>query len=147
MSSVQVNIINRSANPMPEYATPGSSGFDLRAWLETSVVLQPLERKLISTGLFMELPAGYEAQIRPRSGLAFKQGITCLNTPGTVDSDYRGEIKVLLVNLSDSPQEIQNGERIAQMVIMRVERAEISAVDELGDTLRGEGGFGHTGKY
>lgn len=147
MSSVQVNIINRSPNPMPEYATPGSSGFDLRAWLEAPVVLQPLERKLISTGLFMELPAGYEAQIRPRSGLAFKQGITCLNTPGTVDSDYRGEIKVLLVNLSDGPQEIQNGERIAQMVIMRVERAEISAVEELGGTLRGEGGFGHTGKY
>lgn len=147
MDSIRINIVNRSANPLPEYATPGSSGFDLRAHLEAPEVLQPLERKLIPTGLFMEMPEGFEAQIRPRSGLAFKQGITCLNTPGTIDSDYRGEIKVLLVNLSDSPQEIRNGERIAQMVIMKVEKAEITGVDELGETLRGEGGFGHTGKY
>ena len=147
MNAVHIKIINRSSNPIPEYATPGSSGFDLRAWLEEKVILNPMERKLIPTGLFLELPQGYEAQIRPRSGLALKQGITCLNTPGTVDSDYRGEVKVLLVNLSDSPQEITGGERIAQMVIMKVEQAVIHSVEEIGETQRGEGGFGHTGKY
>jgi dUTP pyrophosphatase len=146
MTSVQIKIINRSSNPLPAYATPGAAGMDLRAFLEETVQLQPGDRLLVPTGLFIELPMGYEAQIRPRSGLAFKQGITCLNTPGTVDADYRGEIKVLLVNLSKEPQQIQPGDRIAQLVVHAVEHIAWKETDALSDTLRNEGGFGHTGK-
>jgi dUTP pyrophosphatase len=146
MASVQIKIINRSSNPLPAYATPGAAGMDLRAFLEETVQLQPGDRLLVPTGLFIELPMGYEAQIRPRSGLAFKQGITCLNTPGTVDADYRGEIKVLLVNLSKEPQQIQPGDRIAQLVVHAVEHIAWKETDALSDTLRNEGGFGHTGK-
>jgi len=145
MQSVAVNIVNTSTNPLPSYATDGSAGMDIRADLATPVTLQPMERYLVPTGLFIELPAGYEAQIRPRSGLALKQGITCLNSPGTVDSDYRGELKVILINLSDSEQVIHHGDRIAQMIIAKTERAELVLVQQLNGSLRGEGGFGHTG--
>jgi len=145
MQQLTVNIVNTSNNPLPEYATAGSAGMDLRANLETPLSLQPLERSLVPTGLFIELPQGFEAQIRPRSGLALKQGITCLNSPGTVDSDYRGELKVILINLSDTVQGIQHGDRIAQMVIAKVERAELIQVEELAISVRGAGGFGHTG--
>ncbi len=146
MQKIVVNIVNKSANALPAYATEGSAGMDLRANLEATVTLMPLERMLIPTGLFIQLPDNYEAQIRPRSGLAVKQGITCLNTPGTIDSDYRGEIKVILINLSNESQAVHHADRIAQMVIARVEKAELYLVDQLNDTLRGEGGFGHTGK-
>ena len=146
MDKLTVKIINRSANPLPSYATPGSSGMDLRADIENDFILNPLERRLVPTGLFIELPLGYEAQVRPRSGLAIKQGITCLNSPGTVDADYRGELKVVLINLSNEPQTIHNGDRIAQMVIQKVELVKLTVVDEIGSTVRGEGGFGHTGK-
>ncbi|MFN8246202.1 MAG: dUTP diphosphatase [Ferruginibacter sp.] len=146
MSAINIQIINRSGNPLPEYATAGSSGLDIRACLEQPVTLAPLERKLIPTGLYAEIPEGYEIQVRPRSGLAVKQGITCLNTPGTIDSDYRGEIKVLLINLGNEPQEISHGERIAQMVLARVEKAKLIATEDIGLTERGAGGFGHTGK-
>ena len=146
MQNIIVNIINKSNNPLPEYATIGSSGMDIRAFINENIVLNPLERQLISTGLFLELPLGYEAQIRPRSGLAIKQGITCLNSPGTIDSDYRGEIKVILINLSNQAVTISNGERIAQMVIQKVEQATLIAVDIIDETVRGEGGFGSTGK-
>ncbi len=142
----KVNIINRSNNPLPEYATHGSSGMDIRAWLETPIVLQPLERTLVPTGIFVELPEGYEIQVRPRSGLAVKQGITCLNTPGTIDADYRGEIKVILINLSNEAQTIQNTDRIAQMVFQKIEKINWQPVAEINETLRGSGGFGHTGK-
>jgi len=145
MSDLRIKILNTSENNLPEYATEGSSGMDIRASLLKPVLLQPLERQLIPTGLFIELPTGFEAQIRPRSGLALKQGITCLNTPGTIDSDYRGEIKVLLINLSNEEQVINNSDRIAQMVICRVEKAELILVQQLEDTSRGQGGFGHTG--
>jgi dUTP pyrophosphatase len=145
MQHVQVKIVNTSSNPMPEYATPGSAGMDIRAQLEAPVVMQPLERNLIPTGLYIELPDGYEAQIRPRSGLAIKQGITCLNSPGTVDSDYRGELKVILINLSDMVQVISHGERIAQMVISKTEKVEMILVKKLNESTRGDGGFGHTG--
>lgn len=145
MQTIPVKIVNQSANPLPEYATEGSAGMDIRANLENEVTLRPLERSLIPTGLFIELPVGYEAQIRPRSGLAIKQGITCLNTPGTIDSDYRGEVKVILINLSDIPQTISNGDRIAQMVIAKTEKAAMFLVQQLNDTERGSGGFGHTG--
>ena len=131
---------------MPAYATTGSSGMDLRAMLESPVTVKPLERILIPTGLFIELPFGYEAQIRPRSGLALKQGITCLNTPGTIDSDYRGEIKILLINLSESEQVIQPGDRISQMIIQKVEQANWIEANSLEISERNEGGFGHTGK-
>lgn len=131
---------------MPAYATEQSAGMDLRASLTESVTLKPMERRLIPTGLYIELPAGYEAQIRPRSGLALKKGITVLNTPGTIDADYRGEIGVILINLSAEPFVIENGERICQMVIARYESAELIEVEELSETERGEGGFGHTGK-
>ncbi len=141
-----VNIINKSANPLPNYATEGASGMDIRADIEMSVILQPLERTLIPTGLFVELPEGYEIQIRPRSGLAVKQGITCLNTPGTIDADYRGEIKVILINLSNEPQTIQNGDRIAQMVFQQVAKIIWQPVNVINETDRGSGGFGHTGK-
>ena len=145
MTEVKIKILNTSTNALPEYATEGSSGMDIRASLLSPVALRPLERQLIPTGLFIELPTGHEAQIRPRSGLALKQGITCLNTPGTIDSDYRGEIKVLLVNLSDVEQTINNNDRIAQMVICRVEKAAFIPVQQLEETGRGSGGFGHTG--
>jgi len=145
MHKVLIKVVNKSGNSLPEYATAGSSGMDIRANLDNPVVLQPLQRNLIDTGLFIELPLGYEAQIRPRSGLAIKQGITCLNTPGTIDADYRGEIKVILINLSDEAVTIKNGDRIAQMVIQKVEQATLVLVDSIDETERGEGGFGHTG--
>ena len=140
-----VKVINQSNNVLPAYATEGSSGMDLRANLPEPITLQPLQRLLIPTGLFIEMPLGIEAQIRPRSGLAVKQGLTCLNSPGTVDSDYRGEIKVLLINLSNEPQPIVHGDRIAQMVFVKVEVATLLLVQELTDTVRAAGGFGHTG--
>lgn len=141
-----VKIINQSAFPLPQYQTPGSAGMDLRANISESVFVEPLERHLIPTGLFIELPLGMEAQIRPRSGLAFKHGITVLNSPGTVDSDYRGEIKVLLVNLSNEPFEIQAGERIAQLVVAKHEHIQWEPVPQLSDSVRGAGGYGSTGK-
>ena len=146
MTSIQIKIVNTSANPLPQYATKGSSGMDIRASLDIPVRLQPLERTLIPTGLFVELPNGYEIQIRPRSGLAIKQGITCLNSPGTIDSDYRGEIKIILINLSSEEQIIDHGDRIAQMIIQKTERAEFEQVEFLNNTERAAGGFGHTGK-
>ena len=146
MQNIAINIINQSGNPLPEYATAGSAGMDIRANLSQPVVLQSLERTLIPTGLFIELPQGYEAQVRPRSGLAIKQGITCLNTPGTIDSDYRGELKVILINLSKDPQTINHGDRIAQIIIASVTKADLILVQQLNTTARGEGGFGHTGK-
>jgi dUTP pyrophosphatase len=146
MPQVKIKIRNESLNPLPAYATEGSAGMDLRASLTEEISLEPLERRLVPTGLFIELPEGYEAQIRPRSGLASKQGITCLNSPGTIDSDYRGEIKILLVNLSDSLQVIQQGDRIAQMIVQKVERAIFEEVKELNTTARNHGGFGSTGK-
>jgi len=146
MQPVQIRIVNESANPLPQYATKGSSGMDIRASLDIPVTLQPLQRTLIPTGLFVEIPAGYEIQIRPRSGLAIKQGITCLNSPGTIDSDYRGEIKIVLINLSSEEQVINPGDRIAQMIIQKVEWAEFVQVEILNETERAAGGFGHTGK-
>jgi dUTP pyrophosphatase len=145
MQTVRVNIVNKSSNPLPAYATASSSGMDLKADLAAPVTLQPLERNLIPTGLFIELPDGYEAQIRPRSGMALKQGITCLNSPGTVDADYRGELKVILINLSNEAQVINHGDRIAQMIIAKTEKAEMILVEQLNGSARGEGGFGHTG--
>ena len=147
MSTIEIKIINQSANSLPAYATEGSSGMDIRANLNESVCLQPLERALIPTGLFIELPAGYEAQVRPRSGLAIKQGITCLNTPGTIDADYRGEIKVILINLSQEEQVIQTGDRIAQLVFQHVTKGEWIETAQLNITERNAGGFGHTGKH
>lgn len=146
VEKIQVKIINRSPNPLPAYETEGSAGMDIRANLTHPIVLQPLERSLVPTGLFIELPLGYEAQVRPRSGLAIKHGITCLNSPGTIDSDYRGEIKVILVNLSNEVQTLHHGDRIAQVIVSRVEHAQWLAVTELAETKRGAGGFGHTGK-
>jgi dUTP diphosphatase len=143
---MKVKIINQSSYTLPSYATEASAGMDLRANLTESISIQPLERKLVPTGLFMELPMGYEAQIRPRSGLAFKHGITVVNAPGTIDADYRGEIKVALINLSQEAFVIEPGERIAQMVIVRHETIEWSEVEELSDSSRGVGGFGHTGR-
>lgn len=142
---MDIQIINNSSNPLPSYQTEGSAGMDLYANLEFNVSLKPLERSLIPTGLHIALPAGYEAQIRPRSGLAIKQGITCLNTPGTIDSDYRGEIKVILINLSNEEQIIKNGDRIAQMVIASYQQAHFVQVNQLSETSRGSGGFGSTG--
>src|SRR6187397_2721089 len=146
MSPINIKIVNTSANPLPQYATKGSSGMDIRASLDIPVTLQPLERSLIPTGLFVEIPNGYEIQIRPRSGLAIKQGITCLNTPGTIDSDYRGEIKIILINLSSEEQVIHPGDRVAQMIIQKTEKAELVQVESLNETERAAGGFGHTGK-
>ena len=143
---MKVKKINKSSYSLPSYATEASAGMDLRANLTESISIQPLERKLVPTGLFMELPMGYEAQIRPRSGLAFKHGITVVNAPGTIDADYRGEIKVALINLSQDVFVIEPGERIAQMVIARHETVEWSEVEELSDSSRGVGGFGHTGR-
>jgi dUTP pyrophosphatase len=143
---IEVKIINTSSNPLPEYATPGSAGLDIRASLDIPQTLQPMERTMIPTGIFIELPQGYEAQIRPRSGMAVKQGITVLNTPGTIDSDYRGEIKIILINLSGEEQVIHPGDRIAQMVIQQVEQVIWKPVEQLAETVRSAGGFGHTGK-
>ena len=143
---MKVEIVNKSGQPLPVYATELSAGMDLRADLESPITLGPLERALVPTGLFIALPAGYEAQVRPRSGLAAKHGITVLNTPGTIDADYRGEIKVILVNLSNTPFEIVPGERIAQMVVARHERVEWDEVEVLDETARGAGGFGSTGR-
>ena len=143
---MKVKILNQSPYPCPSYATPQSAGVDLRAHLSEPVVLQPLQRTLVPTGLYIALPQGFEAQVRPRSGLALKHGITVLNTPGTIDADYRGEIRVILVNLSDAPFEIVPGERIAQMVIARHEQVIWEQVDALDETQRGAGGFGSTGK-
>jgi len=146
VDKLQIQIINRSSNPLPAYATKGSSGMDLRASLDEEVTLQPLERQLISTGLYIELPMGYEAQVRPRSGLAIQNGLTCLNSPGTIDADYRGEIKVILINLSSEKQVIHNGDRIAQMIIQKVEQVDLIEVKQINETERGQGGFGHSGK-
>ncbi|MFC5047702.1 dUTP diphosphatase [Aquimarina hainanensis] len=142
---MNINIINRSSHDLPHYETIASAGMDLRAFLTEAVTLKPLERTIVKTGLFIELPVGYEAQVRPRSGLAAKKGITVLNAPGTIDADYRGEIGVILVNLSNEDFTIENGERIAQMVIAKHERATWTEVKELSETSRGEGGFGSTG--
>ena len=146
MHHVEIKIVNTSNNATPEYATKGSAGMDLRAWLPEPVILKPMERKLIPTGLFFEIPEGYEVQIRPRSGMAIHHGITCLNSPGTVDSDYRGEIKIILVNLSAEPHTINSGERIAQMIVSKFEKAILKTVNLVQSTARGTGGFGHTGK-
>lgn len=143
---MKIRILNKSPHEMPAYETEHSAGMDLRAWVKEKVVLKPMERKLIGTGLFMEIPAGYEAQVRPRSGLALKHGITVLNSPGTIDADYRGEVGVILINLSDREFEINDGDRIAQMIIARHEKAEIIRSKEITITTRGAGGFGHSGK-
>lgn len=140
-----VKFINKSNNPLPKYETEQAAGMDIRCFLSEPVTLLPMQRKLIPTGLYMELPQGFEAQIRPRSGLALKRGLTVLNSPGTIDADYRGEIGVILINLSDEPQTIESGERICQMVIARHEQPQILEVQTLSDTSRGEGGFGHSG--
>ena len=143
---MKVKIINKSHHPLPEYATPYSAGVDLRAYISESIMLRPLERVLVPTGLFLELPQGFEAQIRPRSGLALKHGLTVLNTPGTIDADYRGEIRVILVNLSNEDFVINDGERICQMVIASHVQVTWDVVDAINETQRGAGGFGHTGK-
>lgn len=143
---IAVKIINQSNNPLPEYATLGSSGMDIRAFMEEPMILEPSARALVPTGLFVEIPLGFEIQIRPRSGLAIKQGITCLNTPGTIDADYRGEIKVILINLSSEPQTLMPGDRIAQMVLQKVEQIQWVPATELAASDRGNGGFGSTGK-
>lgn len=143
---MRVNIINKSKHDLPEYATLHAAGMDIRANLEEPITLLPLERKLVPTGLFIELPVGFEAQIRPRSGLAYKKGITVLNSPGTIDADYRGEIGVILINLSQEPFVINDGERICQMVVAAHEQVEWNAVEELQESERGAGGFGHTGR-
>jgi len=144
--STSVQIVNKSHHPLPEYATTGSSGMDIRAFLTNPITMEPMERVLIPTGLFLGLPENWEAQIRPRSGLAIKQGLTCLNTPGTIDADYRGELKVILINLSTEAQVILDGDRIAQMVFQIVEKVILEKVETLEATERGAGGFGHTGK-
>ena len=142
---IEVKVVNRGHQPLPQYATAQSAGMDLRANIDESIVLRPLERRLIPTGLFIALPEGYEAQVRPRSGLALKHGLTVLNAPGTIDADYRGEIGVVLVNLSDKDFVVNDGERIAQLIIARYEQAELQLVDVLDETERGAGGYGHTG--
>lgn len=145
--STTVKIVNKSPHALPAYATAGSSGVDIRAHLEQPIIITPLERVLVPTGLFFEMPEHLEAQVRPRSGLAIKQGLTCLNTPGTIDADYRGEVKVILINLSNEAQSIQDGDRIAQVVFQQVEKVVFEQVDQLNETVRGAGGFGHTGKH
>jgi len=142
---MEIKVVNHSPWPLPEYATMGSSGMDIRAHVINAISLQPMQRLLVPTGLFIELPQGYEAQVRPRSGLAIKKGITCLNTPGTIDADYRGEIKIILINLSEQEQVIEPGDRIAQLVIQQVERITWKPVGVLNETVRNDGGFGHTG--
>ena len=146
MAKIKVRIVNQSANPLPEYATQGSAGMDIRANLDSPLYLNPMERKLIPTGLFIELPKGYEGQIRPRSGLAIKYGLTCLNSPGTIDADYRGEVKVILINLSQEIQVVQPGDRIAQLVIHDFQKVKWKEVELIEETERNDGGFGHTGK-
>jgi dUTP pyrophosphatase len=146
MAGVPIKIINRSNNPLPEYATEGAAGMDIRAFISEPLMLQPMQRAMVPTGLFVELPSGYEAQVRSRSGLAIKQGISCLNSPGTIDSDYRGEIKIILINLSREQQVIQPGDRIAQMVVQKVEKATLIPVVTINETVRNENGFGSTGK-
>lgn len=143
---MEIKIINKSEHPLPQYETAHAAGMDLRASITEEIVLKPLQRLLVPTGLFIELPIGFEAQIRPRSGLAYKHGISIVNSPGTIDADYRGEIKVLLVNLSDTDFKIVNGDRVAQMVIAKHETVQWNAVEELNETARGDGGYGHTGK-
>lgn len=143
---MNINIINKSAHALPQYETAHAAGMDLRAFIEKEITIKPLQRVLVPTGLHIELPVGFEAQIRPRSGLAYKHGISIVNSPGTIDADYRGEIKVLLVNLSDTDFVVNNGERIAQMVIAKHETVAWNLVEELNETARGEGGYGHTGK-
>lgn len=143
---MKINIINKSAHALPHYETIASAGMDLRANIDQDIILNPMERTIVPTGLFMELPVGYEAQVRPRSGLAAKHGLTVLNSPGTIDADYRGEIGVILVNLSQTAFTIKNGERVAQMVIAKHERVEWEEVQQLSETSRGEGGFGSTGR-
>ncbi len=145
-SSVSIKIINISSNALPSYATAGAAGADICAFLSEEINLKPGKRMLIPTGVFVEIPEGFEIQIRPRSGLAYKHGITCLNTPGTIDADYRGEIKVLLINLGEESVLIKSGERIAQLVVNKIEQADFIQVDELDETERAHGGFGHTGK-
>ncbi|TCC96192.1 dUTP diphosphatase [Pedobacter hiemivivus] len=143
---MNINIINNSGHPLPQYETAHAAGMDMRAFIETEITIKPLQRVLVPTGLYIELPVGFEAQIRPRSGLAYKHGISIVNSPGTIDADYRGEIKVLLVNLSDTDFVVNNGDRIAQMVIAKHETIAWNTVEELSDTARGAGGYGHTGK-
>ncbi len=143
---MKVNIINKSTNELPAYETTASAGLDLRAFLPEKIFMQPMERTLVKTGLFLEIPEGYEAQVRPRSGLALKSGITVLNSPGTIDADYRGEVGVILINLSQEAFEIQSGDRIAQLIFAKVEQAEWNETETLTQTHRGEGGFGSTGK-
>ncbi len=145
MAIKKIRIVNNSDNPIPQYETSGSVGLDMRAHLKEPIMLKPLQRALIPTGIYIELPDGYEAQIRPRSGLALKKGLSVLNAPGTIDSDYRGEIKILMINLSNESTVINTGERIAQMIINKIEKVDLLEVDELTETERGEGGFGHTG--
>jgi len=142
---IQVEIINKSPHELPAYQTAGASGMDIRAWLQEPVTLQPLERKLVPTGLYIAIPTGYEAQLRPRSGLAIKRGLTLINTPGTIDSDYRGEVMVAIVNLSGEEQTINDGERIAQMIVSKYETVTWESVEQLDETVRGAGGFGHSG--
>ena len=146
LKHMKIRIVNKSKHELPQYATPLSAGLDLRANIDSPIVLGPMERCLVPTGLFMALPAGYEAQVRPRSGLALKKGVTVLNSPGTIDADYRGEVCIILVNLSTEPFTIEDGERVAQMVIARHEQAEWEVTDVLDETERGEGGFGHSGR-
>ena len=146
MPKIKVKIINQSGNALPGYATEGSAGMDVRANIPQSILLKPLERQLVPTGLFIELPKGFEMQVRPRSGMAIKQGITCLNSPGTIDSDYRGEIKIILINLSQEDQTIQPGDRIAQLIGGRVDKVKWKQVKEINTTKRNKNGFGHTGK-
>ena len=143
---MNINIINKSEHALPQYETTHAAGMDMRAFIETEITIKPLQRVLVPTGLYIELPVGFEAQIRPRSGLAYKHGISIVNSPGTIDADYRGEIKVLLVNLSDTDFVVNNGDRIAQMVIAKHETIAWNTVEELSDTARGAGGYGHTGK-
>lgn len=146
IGEIAIKVVNRSGNPLPAYATDGASGMDVRACLAEDLVLDPMQRAAVPSGLWLEIPPGYEIQVRPRSGMALNHGITCLNTPGTIDADYRGEVKVILVNLSDRPHTLRHGDRIAQLVLQRVERAAWTEAAELGGTTRGEGGFGHTGR-
>ncbi|HQE11704.1 MAG TPA: dUTP diphosphatase [Flavipsychrobacter sp.] len=143
--TIEVAIINKSPHELPQYQTAGAAGMDIRAWVQEPLILKPMERRLIPTGLYMALPAGYEAQVRPRSGIAIKKGLTLVNTPGTIDADYRGEIMVPIINLSTEEQTIEDGERIAQMIIAKYERVDWQIAETLPETIRGEGGFGHSG--
>ena len=143
--NVEIKVINKSNNELPHYATAGAAGMDIRANIVEPIMLTPMQRMLIPTGIYMEIPEGYEVQVRPRSGLAFKNGLTCLNSPGTIDSDYRGEIKVLLINLSNEAQTVNHNDRIAQLIVAKYETTKLTLVEELNETVRAAGGFGHTG--